>query len=848
MTQTTLATTFFENILLVIAEAAASSNGQAEAAQKLEDFISSIREVFSNPMISGLVTDMTDLALEITHNPAGASDQDRELLNRMLQSTRFALGLDVDVEQTEFSEGFLDAVSRGAATNPEKQPALEARSVVIDNLAELDPDLCSAFIAQHRESLEIIEAAVMTMESGDSTPEDLAEIKRHLHTMKGDAGLVGLRDLETSAHKLEDTIEEDGPDITNGILQFVDWARASIEAVVRHFGGEGDTATPTPAAGAASEAAPEEEEGSTAGIVPEKLDCDPETTSEFVTEANELLDGVEEMLLVLESDRKHTDSIHAVFRAFHSIKGVSSFLELDHIRDLAHEVESLLDMVRANKLEFSDDAFEVTLQTFDRMRKFVLDVQRANNGDKKLTADPTLPSMLKRLIAVREGRGLEEPAVIPMSEPKSAEAAAPEKNSAPAKAAPANAAPEKQSQAQAQESRAAAKRVQSSMQETIRVEPARLDRLVDSIGELVIAESMVTKTLENQESSQLSHLRKITRELQELAMSLRMVPLRSTFRRMARLARDVAKKLGKRIDFSCLGEEAELDKTMVDAIGDPLMHMIRNAVDHGLEDTPDERRAAGKDEVGNVTLRAYHEGGSIFIEVSDDGGGMNRDAIIKKAIDRGILTEGESLTDTEAFGLVFEPGFSTAKQVSEVSGRGVGLDVVKRSIEALRGHVEIRSELGKGTTFSMRLPLTLAIIDGMVVRIGVERFVIPTLDIVRIVRRRDVDTTKVFDRAPVIRIGDELIPLIDLGQDLRSADDRGGDGAFVVVDSSEQSVAIGVDELIGQQQIVIKSLGTSLADARGFAGGTIMPDGRVSLILDIAGLMSKRAQPLAEPV
>ena len=329
-------------------------------------------------------------------------------------------------------------------------------------------------------------------------------------------------------------------------------------------------------------------------------------------------------------------------------------------------------------------------------------------------------------------------------------------------------------------------------------------------------------------------------------MSLRMVPLRSTFRRMARLARDVAKKLGKRIEFVTLGEDAELDKTMVDALSDPLMHMIRNSVDHGLESSPADRRAAGKSEVGRVTLRAYHEGGSILIQVSDDGAGMNRQAILNKAIEKGILRDGDALSDSEVFNLVFEPGFSTAKQVSEVSGRGVGLDVVKRAIENLRGHVEVRSKQGEGTSFVIRLPLTLAIIDGMVVRLGSQRYVIPTLEIVRIIQRRDASVTTMFDRAPVLRVGEQLIPLVETGSVLDVPDcGEPEDGAVVVVD---RGVALAVDELIGQQQIVIKNLGPSLNGARGFAGGAIMPDGRVSLILDVASLLAGSASPALSAV
>ncbi|MBL4700040.1 MAG: chemotaxis protein CheA, partial [Phycisphaeraceae bacterium] len=346
----------------------------------------------------------------------------------------------------------------------------------------------------------------------------------------------------------------------------------------------------------------------------------------------------------------------------------------------------------------------------------------------------------------------------------------------------------------------------------------------------------------------LSHLDKITRELQEMATSLRMVPVRSTFQKMARLARDVARKLNKQINFVMEGEDTELDKTVVDRIGDPLVHMVRNALDHGMEANSQDRINLGKPAVGTVTLRSFHKGGGICIEIQDDGPGLDKDVLLKKAIENGIISEGDQLTDQEIFQLIFAPGFSTAKEVTDVSGRGVGMDVVKRNIQALRGKIEIQSELGKGSKFTIRLPLTLAIIEGMVVRLASERYIIPTLSIVRMIRPGEVNIKSIMNKGQALYIDDELIPLAHLDGlfDVAGAVQDPTQATVVIVENAERKMAILTDELIGQQQIVIKSLGVAMRGLPGISGGAIMSDGRVGLVLDISSLMSMSPVPQIE--
>jgi two-component system chemotaxis sensor kinase CheA len=334
---------------------------------------------------------------------------------------------------------------------------------------------------------------------------------------------------------------------------------------------------------------------------------------------------------------------------------------------------------------------------------------------------------------------------------------------------------------------------------------------------------------------------KITRDLQEAAMSLRMVTVKATFQKMARLVRDVAAKAGKRIQLEVEGEDVELDRNVVEEIGDPLVHMIRNACDHGVEPA-DERRKAGKNETGTLRLRAFHSGGSIVIEVEDDGRGLSRDRILRKCVEKGLIDPTRNLAeipDSEVFNYIFLPGFSTAEKVTDISGRGVGMDVVRRNIEALRGSVEIRSTTGKGSTFSMRLPLTMAIIDGMVVRVGGQRYIVPTLNIERSFRPTPDQLTMVLGKGELARVRDALLPIYRLQRLFNLADGRQSltEGLLLVLENGKRRACVFVDEILGQQQVVIKSLGDSHPPIRGVSGGAILGDGRVALIVDVGGLL-----------
>lgn len=393
--------------------------------------------------------------------------------------------------------------------------------------------------------------------------------------------------------------------------------------------------------------------------------------------------------------------------------------------------------------------------------------------------------------------------------------------------------------AEAKKTQAAAP-VRAAENETVRVDRRRLDDLINQIGELVIGSSMVEQELLTVNGGlaldSMSGLGKIVRDLQEMSLSLRMVPIAATFQKMNRVIRDVAKKLNKQIDFVTEGDDTELDKSVVDQIGDPLIHMVRNAADHGIE-MPDVRKAAGKNPEGTVRLRAFQQGGNIYIELADDGKGLDKQRILDKAIERGLVAAESNLSEQEIYNLIFLPGFSTASEVTELSGRGVGMDVVRRNVEALQGSVSVRSIPGQGSTVTVRLPLTLAILDGLLVRLDQEIFIIPLLSVIESVSVQAKDIRPIVGVGEVISLRGEVVSLLRLHSVLGIPSGNHDDqGLIVIVEDQGRRVALLVDELVGQQQVVIKNLESNFRKVPGVGGATILGDGRVALILDIFGL------------
>ncbi len=382
---------------------------------------------------------------------------------------------------------------------------------------------------------------------------------------------------------------------------------------------------------------------------------------------------------------------------------------------------------------------------------------------------------------------------------------------------------------------------------SIRVAIDKVDGLINMVGELVITQSMLSQVGEQLEGVDskaieglldgLAQLERNTRELQESVLQIRMLPISFSFSRFPRLVRDLSSKMGKQIELKISGENTEVDKTVLEKIGDPLVHLVRNSLDHGLE-TPDKRKAAGKHETGTLHLSARHEGGDIVIEVIDDGAGINKDVVLRKAIEKGLVSENEELTDQRIYNLIFEPGFSTAEQVSDVSGRGVGMDVVRRNIRDLGGNVSIYSQPNMGSTVTIRLPLTLAILDGQLARVGHDTYIIPLVSIVESLQIDKANVNNITGQAELYRLRDEYIPIIRLNRifGMDTGINDLDEGLLVVVESDGRQVGLFVDELMGQQQVVIKSLETNFRQLQGVSGATILGDGMVALILDVHGL------------
>lgn len=388
------------------------------------------------------------------------------------------------------------------------------------------------------------------------------------------------------------------------------------------------------------------------------------------------------------------------------------------------------------------------------------------------------------------------------------------------------------------------KTVKAQESSSIRVSIDKVDSLINMVGELVITQSMLGQLGQNFDISRvqrlqegLAQLEHNTRELQESVMKIRMMPISFVFSRFPRLVRDVSISLDKKINLEMSGENTELDKTVMEKIGDPMVHLIRNSIDHGIE-KPEERMAAGKPETGTVNLNAYHQSGNIVIEIKDDGAGLDTDRILQKAIEKGLVAEGANLSQEQIFDLIFQPGFSTADVVSDLSGRGVGMDVVRRNIAALNGSIEVTSERGRGSRFVIRLPLTLAILDGQLVQVGKEIYIFPLVSIVESIQLDDLEINNVGGHSDVLQLRDEYVPIVHLDDifDIENEKRPIDESIIVVVETDGEKVGVVVDELLGQQQVVIKSLEENYKRVDGISGATILGDGTVALIVDISSL------------
>jgi two-component system chemotaxis sensor kinase CheA len=556
-----------------------------------------------------------------------------------------------------------------------------------------------------------------------------------------------------------------------------------------------------------------------------KMTITDEMVAVFIEEADELLDIVESSLVDINSTGKiDNKAVSDAFRAMHSFKGNCGFIGKADLESLSHKFETVLEAFKDEKLDFCSTNVQLLLKIIDVLRHGLADVADGRTGD--IDGIDSLLDSLSEVLEGGEGSDTKD---------KKNTGSISDKD---------NASDKKKAKSKKGSDTSVLRRVS---RREIRVDTQKLDRLINLVGELVIAEGMVVDNsdlagmeLENFESASY-YLRRITGELQEAAMSLRMVPIYSTFQKIVRLVHDLSTRTGKDINLKLYGEDTEVDKRVIEQIADPMVHIIRNSIDHGIESS-DKRKAAGKSEKGAVSIEARHEGGEVWIIINDDGKGLDRDKILQQAYEKGLINSIEvNLTDREVYQFIFESGFSTASSVTDVSGRGVGMDVVRENIERLNGKIDIQSEKGRGTTFILRIPLTLAIIDGMMVSVGSHVYTIPVLSIKESFQVDKGQITTAMDGQEIIRLRENLIPVVRLHSFFKITNNKYNnleDGIIIVVEDSGTLIAMFVDEICGQKQAVIKGLSDYLGNARGVSGCTILGDGDISLILDVGNIIS----------
>jgi two-component system, chemotaxis family, sensor kinase CheA len=693
------------------------------------------------------------------------------------------------------------------------------------------------------------ELATQLMVSGPSSIRpDAFEVLR-AHAEEG-----GFQAVADAANALAQRLRKE----TKGKKIDLDWLRDSIAAL-------GDLIQAAPVT--KSEPVEAAEAPSTSSATTANFAQDPELLEGFVMEANEHLSAIEGHLLVLEKTPSELDAIHAVFRAFHTIKGIAGFLELTRVQAVAHEVETLLDLARNQKVAVTTTLIDMVLEAADHLTGEVAIVEAVLAGRKsppvrdntqllkmlaKAVVDSSLPNQdeaeaqstpaaTSQVRLLPEGTVEKQTVVTTLEKTPASQIERPGKNEIDPPEAPLAVTNEEAETEGKRRNRGDASKG------TLRVDTAKLDQLMDMVGEMVIAQSVlanhphISSSQDARLLGNLSQLARITGEVQRRAMSMRMMPIGPLFQKTARLVRDLSRRAGKQVVLETSGESTELDKTIAEELSDPLLHMVRNALDHGIE-VPEDRVAKGKNPTAKLRLTAQHMAGQVVVEISDDGRGLDAAKILQKAQQKGLVEEGAVLSPAAIFQLIFEPGFSTADKITDISGRGVGMDVVRKHVEKLRGRIEIQSVQGQGTTFSLFFPLTLAIINGLVVAVGEHRYILPIFSVREMLRPTREMLFTVQGRQEMILIRGELLPLVRLYQrfSVQPGTEDLCQGVLVVAEFGETQFCLFVDDLVGQQEIVIKSLDESFDNCAGLAGCAILGDGRVGLILDVASVFTEK--------
>lgn len=744
------------------------------------------------------------------------------------------------------------------------------------NIDEDQLEIIQEFVTESRDMIEQLEPAIIEL-GQNSDSEIMNAIFRLFHSMKGSAGFLEFDHLTRVAHAAENLLDL----IRNGEISLVpnhvtllcgacDFAKEALDMVESDYTDDSMVSSADEISenlhqaielakneGDNTEESAQPAEESSATVIEESTDSFPEIeiTDEmrlsFVQEGNELLQNAEQGLLAWGENPEDNDSIGDIFRQIHSFKGNCGFFGFAQIEKLSHQMENILDRVKSGSQLAVENPADQLLATLDVLQQGVNSISDGKGDDipdldKHLADLNTLVAPLLGDFLVEEG--VKQEAITQAIETQKKPVGEILVQQGSASPDQIDSALKKQQQKISQskaEAKPATRSKTPAKRQDIRVELGKLDNLINLIGELVIAENMMIHNpdlvgleLENFNKAG-QHMSKLVRELQEMAMTIRMIPVSGLFRRMIRLVHDISVKAGKKVDLELIGEDTEMDKTVIETITDPLVHLLRNSLDHGLE-PPDERLAAGKNEKGTVKLTASHEEGEVWVTIEDNGRGLNKERIMAKAIEKGIVEgDGSDLTDKQICNLIFAPGFSTAAQITDISGRGVGMDVVKKNLEKIKGKIDVTSDPGQGTKIVLRIPLTLAIIDGMIVRVGTTTCIVPTLSILEAFRPEMDQITITPDGDELARVRENFFPIIRLHNILDKEPDSRElpNGILIVLEYQESRFCLFIDEILGQQQTVIKGLSDFIGTVPGVSGCTILGDGGVSLILDVGTLV-----------
>jgi two-component system chemotaxis sensor kinase CheA len=750
------------------------------------------------------------------------------------------------------------------------------------NVDEETREIIVSFIAEGYERLDDAETQLGKLGDEEDTGR-LNSVFRLFHSVKGSAGYLGFEGIKGLTHQAEALLEvflkehvKPTPESVDVIYSTIDILRGLIKMVESDYSDEdgavlaaGQASVIAACIGALREAAAPSAPAAPAASVPLVREnkiilselVSRDMVDRFIAECADLAEGAERVALGLDKAGDKAEAVNGIFRAIHTIKGNSGFFGYSFLENLCMDFESILDGARKGSVPVGEGFTNLVITRIDSLRSAMGGLKIVDPAESSPRSDPSpqstpssspppaAASMVYQplgeiLVDLGAAREEDVQSALDLQERPLGEILV---EGGKLKPEDLSKALDLQKGLASQAERAPIEEIQ---RKEIRVDTAKLDKLFDLVGELITAEAIVLNSPDlaglklDSFSKSFAGLNKISREIQETTMMIRMIPLESLFQKMTRLVRDLSRKSDKPVDFRVTGQDTEMDKNVIEQISDPLVHIIRNAIDHGIE-TPEQRAAAGKPAMSAVRLDAKYEGSEIWISIKDDGAGLNRERILAKAIEKGMVKgDPAAMPDKDVWALIFEPGFSTAAKVTEVSGRGVGMDVVKKNLERIRGKVDIHTTKGEGTEFILKIPLTMAIIDGITVRAGSSYYSIPLGDILEFFKVTASQLTITEKGEETVTLRGSVLPLVKIGEVFKipGAVLDPTAGIVIVVHSGGHSACLLIDEVVGNQQIVVKSLSEYLGKVEGISGCSILGDGTVSFIIDTGKLLSLRLE------